>query len=108
MQISMSVILVTTTVMRMQTVLIVKEASTAVAGMDTLEMEPPAVRFILLGKGKGKGVDFTSKPFQSQAGLPRGGGVKKHFTWEATGGMRTCDFWSAAKCFNRLATSSFQ
>ena len=28
-------------------------------------------------KGKGKGVYFTSKPFQPKAGLPRGGGVKK-------------------------------
>jgi len=30
---------------------------------------------------------FTSRPFQPKAGLPRGGGVKKHFTCEATCGI---------------------
>ena len=45
------------------------------------------------------------KLFQSKAGLPREGGVKKHFICETTGGIRTWDSWSTVNGFNHLATS---
>lgn len=52
-------------------------------------------------KRKAKVFNFTSWPFQANADLLRGGGVKKNLY---LGGVRTWDFWSTV--FNHLATVS--
>ena len=52
-------------------------------------------------KRKAKVFNFTSWPFQANADLLRGGGVKKTLY---LGGVQTWDFWSTV--FNHLAIES--
>ena len=51
------------------------------------DLSPANIVASLAVKSKAKVLICTSRSFQPKAGLPSGGGVKKHFTWEATAGI---------------------